>query len=45
MMLRSGTQLVKSYGNDLGPEYLSNGDEYGSLENSLKSNGEKREDN
>ena len=35
-MLRSSTQLVKSDGDDLGPEYLSNGDEYGSLENSLK---------
>ena len=35
-MLRSGTQLVKSHGDDLGLEYLWNGDEYGSLENSLK---------
>ena len=35
-MLRSSTQLVKSHGNDLGLEYLWNGDEYGSLENSLK---------
>ena len=32
-MLRSRTQLVKS--RDLGLEYLWNGDEYGSLENSL----------
>ena len=35
-MLRSSTQLVKSYGDDLSPEYLWNGNEYGSLENSLK---------
>ena len=35
-MLRSRTQLVKSHGDDLGLEYLWNGDEYGSLENSLK---------
>ena len=35
-MLRSSTQLVKSNGDDLGLEYLRNGDEYGSLENSLK---------
>ena len=35
-MLRSSTQLVKSHGDDLGLEYLCNGDEYGSLENSLK---------
>ena len=35
-MLRSSTQLVKSNGDDLGLEYLWNGDEYGSLENSLK---------
>ena len=35
-MLRSSTQLVKSHGEDLGQEYLWNGDEYGSLENSLK---------
>ena len=34
-MLRSSTQLVKSHGDDLGQEYLWNGDEYGSLENSL----------
>ena len=35
-MLRSSTQLVKSHGDDLGLEYLWNGDEYSSLENSLK---------
>ena len=35
-MLRSSTQLAKSHGDDLGLEYLWNGDEYGSLENSLK---------
>ena len=35
-MLRSRSQLVKSHGDDLGLEYLWNGDEYGSLENSLK---------
>ena len=35
-MLRSSTQLVKRHGDDLGPEYSWNGDEYGSLENSLK---------
>ena len=35
-MLRSSTQLVKSHGNDLGLEYLCNGDEYSSLENTLK---------
>ena len=35
-MLRSSTQLVKSHGDDLGLEYLWNGDGYGSLENSLK---------
>ena len=35
-MLRSRTQLVKSHGDGLGLEYLWNGDEYGSLENSLK---------
>ena len=35
-LLRSSTQLVKSHGDDLGLEYLWNGDEYGSLENSLK---------
>ena len=35
-MLRSSTQLVKSHGDDLSLEYLWNGDEYSSLENSLK---------
>ena len=35
-MLRSSTRLVKSHGDDLGLECLWNGDEYGSLENSLK---------
>ena len=35
-MLQSGTQLVKSHGDNLSLEYLWNGDEYGSLENSLK---------
>ena len=35
-MLRSITQLVRSHGGDVGLEYLWNGDEYGSLENSLK---------
>ena len=35
-MLQSRTQLVKIHGDDLGLEYLWNGDEYGSLENSLK---------
>ena len=35
-MPQSSTQLVKSHGDDLDPEYLRNGDEYGSLENSLK---------
>ena len=35
-MLQFSTQLVKSHGDDLGLEYLWNGDEYGSLENSLK---------
>ena len=35
-MLRSGTQLAKSHGDDLGLEYLWNGDEYSSLENSFK---------
>ena len=34
-MLRSRTQLAKSHGDDLGLEYLWNGDEYGSLENSF----------
>ena len=35
-MLRTSTQLGKSHGDDLGLEYLWNGDEYGSLKNSLK---------
>ena len=35
-MLRSSTQLVKSHGDDLSPEYLWNGNEYGSLETNLK---------
>ena len=35
-MLQSSTQLTKSHGDNLGLEYLWNGDEYGSLENSLK---------
>ena len=35
-MLRSSTLLVKSHGDDLSLEYLWNGDEYSSLENSLK---------
>ena len=35
-MLRSGTLLVESHGDDLGLEYSWNGDEYVSLENSLK---------
>ena len=35
-MLRSRTQLVKSHGDDLGLEYLWNGDEHCTLENSLK---------
>ena len=35
-MLRSSTQLAKSHGDDLSLEYLWNGDEYNSLENSLK---------
>ena len=35
-MLRSSTQLVKSHGDDLGLQYLCIGDEYSSLENSLK---------
>ena len=37
-MLQSSTQLAKSHGDDLGLEYLWNGDEYSSLENSLKAN-------
>ena len=35
-MLRSTSQLVKNHGDDLGLEYLWNGDEYGFFENSLK---------
>ena len=35
-MLRCRTQLVKRHRDDLGLEYLWNGDEYSSLENSLK---------
>ena len=35
-ILQSSTQLVKSHGDDLSLEYLWNWDEYGSLENSLK---------
>ena len=35
-MLRSRTQFVKSHRDYLGLEYLWNGDDYGSLENSLK---------
>ena len=35
-MLRSSTQLAKGHGDDLGLEYLWNGDECSSLENSFK---------
>ena len=35
-MLLASTQFVKSHGDDLGLEYLWNGDECSSLENSLK---------
>ena len=42
-MLRSCTQLVKSHRDDLGQEYLWNRDEYGSLENSLKTMEKKAE--
>ena len=35
-LLRSSTGLVKSHGDGLDQEYLWNGNEYGSLENSLK---------
>ena len=35
-MLRSSTQLAKSHGDDLGLEYLWNGDEYSSLKNCFK---------
>ena len=41
-MLQSSTSLVKSHRDDLGLEYLWNGDEYGSLENRLKAMEEKR---
>ena len=34
-MLQSSTRLVKSHGDGLDQEYLWNGNEYGSLENSL----------
>ena len=35
-MLRSGTELAKSHGDDLGLEYLWDGDEYSSLKNCFK---------
>ena len=35
-MLRSSTQLAKSHGDDLRLEYIWNGDEYSSLENSFE---------
>ena len=35
-MLRSSIQLAKNHGDNLGLEYLWNGHEYGSSENSLK---------
>ena len=35
-MLRSSTRLVKSHQDGLDQEYLWNGNEYGSMENSLK---------
>ena len=35
-MLRPSTQLAKSHADDLDIEYLWNGDEYSSLENSFK---------
>ena len=41
--LQSITQLVKSHGDDREIEYLWNGDEYGSLENSLKAEEENAE--
>ena len=41
-MLRSSTQLVKSHGNDLGIEYLWNGNEYGVFGKQFANNGEKR---
>ena len=34
--MRSSAQWVKSHGDDFCLEYVWNGDEYGSLENSLK---------
>ena len=42
-MLRSSTQFVKSHGDDLGLEYLWNGDEYGSSGNTLKAMEKKAE--
>ena len=39
-MLRSSTQLIKSHRDDLGLEYLWDGDEYSSLEQ-FESNGKK----
>ena len=42
-MLRSRAQLVKSHRDDLALEYLWNGDEYSSLENSLKAMGKNAE--
>ena len=41
-MVRSSTHFVKSHGDDPGLECLWNGDEYGSLENSLKAMEKKR---
>ena len=35
-MLRSGTQLAKSHGDDLGLEYLWNVEDYSSLKNCFK---------
>ena len=43
-MLRSSTQLVKSHGDDLGLEYLWNGDEYRQFfGKQFESNGENAE--
>ena len=42
-MLRSSTQSVKSHRDHLGLDYLWNGDEYSSLENSLKAMEKKAE--
>ena len=42
-MLRYSTQLAKSHGDDLGLEYLWNGDEYSSLENCFKAIGKNAE--